>query len=78
MNFSIGNVFIYFNGDIRMGYRSKNLPHSSDPFHGIGHHRRTDGWNLLTASRDQQTAKSMLNNTKSFQIYTSPKVIYMA
>jgi hypothetical protein len=32
---------------------------------------------LLTASRDQQTAKSMLNNTKSFQIYTSPKVIYM-
>jgi len=59
-----------------MGYRSKNLPHRSDPLRGIGHHCRTDSRNFLTAPRDQQTAESMLNNTKSFQIYTSPKVIY--
>ena len=60
-----------------MRHWSEELSHRSNPLHGIGHDDGTDGWNLLTGSHNQQTAKSMLSNTKPFQSYTSPKVIYM-
>ncbi|KAF5410962.1 MAG: hypothetical protein C5S47_05385 [Candidatus Methanogasteraceae archaeon] len=64
-------IFIQFNRDVGADNRSEDLTHRPNPFHRVGHYSRSNSWQPITSSYDQQITKTMLNSSEPTQVYTS-------